>query len=77
MSLLAMSFGESEQKGRERGRWMGSSSGEKGMPMSGLSCRKALFDTGRAIFVLLSINGLRIKLSHLWGLHFQRSRVVF
>ena len=29
--------------------------GEKSMPVSGLSCRKALVGTGRAIFVLLGM----------------------
>jgi len=41
--------------------------GANGMGVSGLTCRKALVGTGRAISVLIGINRLRNKLSHLVG----------
>ena len=37
------------------------------MAMSGLSCRRAFVDAGRAISVLFGINGLRNKPSYLVG----------
>jgi len=39
--------------------------GVNSMAMSGLTCRKALVGTGRAISVLFGINGLRNKPSYL------------
>ena len=37
------------------------------LTVAGLSCRKAMVCTGKAISVLFGINGLRNKLSHLVG----------
>ena len=41
--------------------------GANSMAVSGLTCRKALVGTGRAISVLFGINGLRNKPSYLVG----------
>jgi len=41
--------------------------GANSMAVSGLSCRKALVGTGKAISVLFGINGLRNKPSYLVG----------
>ena len=41
--------------------------GTNSMAMSGLTCRKTLIDTGRAVSVLVGINELRNKLTYLVG----------
>ena len=41
--------------------------GANSMAMSGLTCRKALVGTGRAISVLVGINGLRNEPSYFVG----------
>ena len=68
MSLPAMSLGSTwilrEQKGRDRGRWVGA---PEGMSASGLVFRSDLVGTGRAISILLGINGARNKRFHLVG----------
>ena len=80
MSHPAMSFGLGfcvSRKGRTGGGGWVQPKGANSMAASGLVFRSNLVGTGRAISILFGINGVRNKLSHLVGLHFQNSRPVF
>jgi len=80
MSLPAMSLGfrfyVSRKGGTRGGGWV-HLKGANSMAMFGLVFRSDLVSTGRAISILIGINGVRNKRSHLVGLHFQNSRPVF
>jgi len=70
MSLPAMSLGLRfcvSRKGQTEGGGWVHPKGANSMAMSGLTCRKALVGTGRAISVLFGINGLRNKPFYLVG----------
>jgi len=70
MSLLAMSLGlsfcVSRKGGTGGGGWV-HPKGANSMAASGTVFRSDLVGTGRAIFVLFGINGVRNKRSHLVG----------
>ena len=80
MSLPAMSLGlrfcVSRMGGTGGGGWM-HPKGANSMATSGLVLRSDLVDTGRAISVLFSINGVRNKRPHLVGPPFPEFKARF
>ena len=69
MSLSVMSLALCQQKGRDRGRWVGA---PEGLAASMLGCRKALVGTGWVISLLFCMNRLRNLPSVLVGPPFLR-----
>jgi len=63
---MGLRFCVSRKGGTVRGWWV-HQKGANSMAMSGLACRKALIDTGRAVSVLVGIKGLRNKPTYLVG----------
>ena len=66
-----------EQKGRDRGRWVGAPEGANSMAASGLIFRSDLVGTGRAISILFGINGVRSQRFHLVGPPFSEFKARF